>query len=378
MLGGVLQSSAGGGSTMARLITLIALLLAPFGTSLAAAEDVSWNRYGSSTSGFSLQYPAFWEPVAEPPQGVAFQAADPRSVGRGNCSVSVSRMEAIGLVTPEVVLAEMNGRMLLSSFRSALPDAVLIDSGRARLGSATAFSAVIQGTRAGGEGPQAYRMMFVLSYQGQRKYTLLCTALADAYPDAEPVFVRVRDSFRFGGRSAQPPGADLATYVGGVGLRLAAVAGLPDLTFTVTRNPTPDIEVLMGPRIAVSRGLLDALQSEAELAAVLANQTAHLALGDRGGPYGVEDEIKADSLALGYMAQNDYDVAAAIDLQQRFLKYRDENRPGWASGLLAGHPPSTERLAALEDAARRVRSGGIQGREFYQKMIQAAAGSPAL
>lgn len=374
-------SSADRKRSMARFVSLFALLLAPLCVSPAAAQDTPWNRYASSGAGFSLHYPPFWEPVADPPQGVAFQAADPRSVGNGNCSVSVTRMEAVGLVTPEVVLAQMNGRMLLSAFRSALPDARLVDSGRARLGGAEGFSAVVEGTRAGAAAPERYRMMFVLAYRGRQKYTLMCAAVADAYPEAEPLFQKVRDSFRFGGPALAAPGADasgvdVAAYVDGVGRRIATVAGLTDVSFTVTQQAMPDIRVLMGPRVAISRGLLDALHSEAELAAVLAHQVAHLVRGDRGGPYGPEAERDADRLALEYLAQNDYDVAAAIDVMERFQGL--EGQPGWTTGILAEHPLSEERLAALRKAAGKVGPGGIQGQEFYRRNVLAAAGPPAL
>src|SRR5688572_29594563 len=63
---------------------------------------------------------------------------------------------------------------------------------------------------------------------------------------------------------------DLTTYVNGVGQKLAAVADrkLP-YEFVVLNNSVPNAWALPGGKIAVNRGLLTELKSEAELAAVL-------------------------------------------------------------------------------------------------------------
>ena len=67
-------------------------------------------------------------------------------------------------------------------------------------------------------------------------------------------------------------------YVNEVGQKLAAVADrkLP-YEFVVLNNSVPNAWALPGGKIAVNRGLLTELQSEAELAAVLGHEIVHAA-----------------------------------------------------------------------------------------------------
>lgn len=84
--------------------------------------------------------------------------------------------------------------------------------------------------------------------------------------------------------SRQMQGGDLAVdpeltrYVNGVGQKLAGVSDrkLP-YEFTVLNNSVPNAWALPGGKIAVNRGLLTQLNSEAELAAVLGHEITHAA-----------------------------------------------------------------------------------------------------
>ena len=71
---------------------------------------------------------------------------------------------------------------------------------------------------------------------------------------------------------------ELTTYVNGVGQKLAAVSDrkLP-YEFVVLDNSVPNAWALPGGKIAVNRGLLTELTSEAELAAVLGHEIVHAA-----------------------------------------------------------------------------------------------------
>jgi predicted Zn-dependent protease len=71
---------------------------------------------------------------------------------------------------------------------------------------------------------------------------------------------------------------ELTVYVSGVGSRLAAVSDreLP-YEFVVLNNSVPNAWALPGGKIAVNRGLLTELNSEAELAAVLGHEIVHAA-----------------------------------------------------------------------------------------------------
>jgi predicted Zn-dependent protease len=72
----------------------------------------------------------------------------------------------------------------------------------------------------------------------------------------------------------------LAFYVGRVGRRIAAHAGRPDLDFhfRVLSDPEPQGYAILGGFVYVTTGALGRLRSEAELAALLAHEVAHVAL----------------------------------------------------------------------------------------------------
>ena len=71
---------------------------------------------------------------------------------------------------------------------------------------------------------------------------------------------------------------NLVRYVNNVGQRLAAVSDrdLP-YEFVVINDSTPNAWALPGGKIAINRGLLMALENEAELAAVLGHEIVHAA-----------------------------------------------------------------------------------------------------
>lgn len=204
----------------------------------------------------------------------------------------------------------------------------------------------------------------------------------------------------------------LQKYVESVGMKLAAVSDRPHLPyeFTVLDNSVPNAWALPGGKIAVNRGMLLELSSEAELAAVLSHEIVHSAarhgaqMMERGLLMGVgilgleglmhdhkyEDvvvggaavgaglialkysrqaELQADYYGIKYMAAAGYDPHAAVTLQETFLRLEKERSPSWMSGLFATHPPSKERLEANERAAAEYSSEGFKGEKEYAKAI---------
>lgn len=179
---------------------------------------------------------------------------------------------------------------------------------------------------------------------------------------------------------------ELAQYVNEVGNRIAAVSDrkLP-YEFVVLNNGTPNAWALPGGKIAVNRGLLTELRSEAELAAVLAHEIVHAAArhGAKGvernlllqglmlavavasggydfsalavgsavvganlvkQTYSREDELEADHYSMIYLARAGYDPVAAVDLQELFVELSKEKKSNWLEGLFSSHPPSQERV----------------------------------
>lgn len=203
----------------------------------------------------------------------------------------------------------------------------------------------------------------------------------------------------------------LTAYVQRVGNKVAAQSGV-DLPyeFVVLNNSVPNAWALPGGKIAINRGLLTELESEAELAAVLGHEAVHAAarhsakqqsravlmqvgvLGTAiaasdsdygnliaGGAnllaqaglarYGRSAELESDRYGMQYMSRAGYDPQGAVDLQKTFLRLSEGRRTDWLSGLFASHPPSQERVRANEATAATLPAGGIRGRDEYAAVM---------
>ncbi len=206
-----------------------------------------------------------------------------------------------------------------------------------------------------------------------------------------------------GDYNAEP---EVVAYVREVGQKLAAVADrkLP-YEFVVLNNDTPNAWALPGGKIAVNRGLLTRLDSEAELAAVLAHEIVHAAArhgaqqlqrgllmqgavlaasaaasssryGGLAGTaaslgsvllsraYGRDAEREADYYGMRYMLRAGYDPWAAVRLQKLFVKLSKAHDPAWLGGLLATHPPSRERVENNRREAEAL-TRGLRGRRLF-------------
>lgn len=218
--------------------------------------------------------------------------------------------------------------------------------------------------------------------------------------------------------SRQMQGGDYVTnpavtnYVSQVGQRLAAVSDrkLP-YEFKVINDSTPNAWALPGGKIAINRGLLTELNSEAELAAVLGHEIVHsaarhgakgmerslllqgavlavgmassnseygqmavggasVAAGLIGQKYGRDAEREADYYGIQYMARAGYDPQAAVKLQETFVRLSEGRNQSWLSGLFSSHPPSMERVTANHKTARELGVRGEIGQERYQQMMK--------
>ncbi|MEO1037143.1 MAG: M48 family metalloprotease [Pseudomonadota bacterium] len=213
---------------------------------------------------------------------------------------------------------------------------------------------------------------------------------------------------------------DLQSYVNGVGQRLAVVSDLRlPYEFTVLNNSVPNAWALPGGKIAINRGLLTELNSEAELAAVLGHEIVHAAAGHsaqaqtralilQGGilataiaasdsdyaniwlagasvgaqlinqRYSRGAELESDRYGMEYMVAAGYDPQGAVDLQETFVRLSAGRQSDWLSGLFASHPPSQERVAANRATAAALGASGIAGRDTYQRaMANMIAAKPA-
>jgi predicted Zn-dependent protease len=212
----------------------------------------------------------------------------------------------------------------------------------------------------------------------------------------------------------------LTQYVQDVGNRLAAVTDrqLP-YEFVVLNNSVPNAWALPGGKIALNRGLLTELNSEAELAAVLGHEIVHAAArhsakqmergmllqgaliatsvatsdSDYGNfavggasvaaqllnqTYSRSAELESDKYGMLYMSRAGYDPNGAVSLQRTFVRLSEGHSTDWLSGLFASHPPSNDRVEANTAMAATLPAGGETGEDRFQTaMAKTAAAKPA-
>lgn len=200
------------------------------------------------------------------------------------------------------------------------------------------------------------------------------------------------------------------SYVEGIGHRLAAHASRQDIpySFTVIDNPdTINAFALPGGRMYVYTGLMRLAGNEAELAAVMAHEIAHIALRHHAATiarqygfdmltgiilgenprareqlvadlvgagvqarYSRDQERAADELGMQLLADAGYDPAAMITVFEK-LRAAGERRPNLP--IFASHPPTEERLQRLQALAQTfpasVRANPVyEGR--YQEVLE--------
>ncbi len=265
---------------------------------------------------------------------------------------------------------------------------------------------------------------------------LLCLALALSACGINPVtkkrelqFISESQEVQLGEQNYSPTrqsqGGDLTVlpeltaYVNTIGQKLAVVSDrkLP-YEFTVLNSSVPNAWALPGGKIAVNRGLLTELQSEAELAAVLGHEIVHAAarhgakaqergtllqiglaatqIGAAVGgidqniaglliqgagvgaqmvqmKYGRDQELESDHYGMKYMKLAGYDPWGAVTLQETFVRLSHqggEKEQSWLEGLFASHPPSEERVQKNQQTAAELGRGGDVGDDRYRASIE--------
>ncbi len=205
---------------------------------------------------------------------------------------------------------------------------------------------------------------------------------------------------------------ELTAYVQGIGQKLAAVSDrqLP-YEFVVLNDSVPNAWAMPGGKIAFNRGLLYELNSEAELAAVMGHELVHAAARhgaksmERGvllqgamiavgigaqnsdyanlivggaqlgaqlasSKYGRDAESESDYYGMLYMKKAGYDPAAAVTLQETFVRLSADRKSNFIDGLFASHPPSEKRVADNKETLKKVGAGGEWGKEVYAQKVK--------
>ncbi len=208
----------------------------------------------------------------------------------------------------------------------------------------------------------------------------------------------------------------LTDYVREIGKRVTRNTERPDVNyrFFILDSPVVNAFALPGGYIYVSRGVLALAGSEAELAAVLAHEVAHItgrhsaeryshgvltSLGatvlsialDNGAAsqalnmgsnlymssYSRGQEQESDSLGLRYMSRGGYDSAAMSSFlasmqRQSMLESRIAGKKKGGASYFSTHPATSERVVQTRREAEAYSPGTGQGsvkRDAYLKAI---------
>ena len=199
---------------------------------------------------------------------------------------------------------------------------------------------------------------------------------------------RQRSPYQFSGDYGVSTDARLNEYVNRVGLEIAKNSHRPDMPFSyrVVNAAYVNAYSFPGGSVAATRGIMIALQNEAELAALLGHETGHVCArhaaeqagkgklaqlllagatiassaagyGDAAGliqniggfgagallaSYSRDNEREADALGLEYMTRAGYSPIGMVGLTKVLLELHHGKNSG-AQQLFASHPMSSER-----------------------------------
>jgi predicted Zn-dependent protease len=213
---------------------------------------------------------------------------------------------------------------------------------------------------------------------------------------------------------------ELQEYVQRIGEKVAKFSARPDLDwkFTIVDSDVVNAFATQGGYVYITRGILPYMQNEAQLAAVLGHEAAHIAarhvqaakkksalagiasmataiftgipqladLTNLAGAaiisgYGREAELEADRLGAEYLAKAGYDPEAVIEMlaslkdQETFERERariEKREPHIYHGTFASHPSNDLRLqqaVAASASLKNKATGDISNTEGYLKEI---------
>jgi len=189
----------------------------------------------------------------------------------------------------------------------------------------------------------------------------------------------------------------LQAYVDRIGRELAARSERPDLPwhFAVVDDPSVNAFALPGGYVYVTRGLIEHMNSEAELAGVMGHEIGHVAarhqvnqltkqqltqvglmvgmiLSPRvyqygnlanlaGGllflKFGRDDERQADDLGLRYISRSGYPPEAMGNVMTLLTRVSRSEQGGRLPDWLATHPNPEERLQRMQAAYTHLPAG---------------------
>lgn len=184
-----------------------------------------------------------------------------------------------------------------------------------------------------------------------------------------------------------------------------------DFTFSVIDNSRMiNAFALPGGNIYITRGMLDRLDNEAELAVVLGHEVAHVSKRHYARNMGrqmliswvkkflggtdtaiqeaglfltsnlaflrmrQEDELEADYQGTLYIYELNYDPAAAVTLTKKLLGF-EQKMPDFIKVMALTHPPSRERVEAMVRLKESLpaKDGLTLGAEQYKEKLESGS-----
>ncbi|MEM9275693.1 MAG: M48 family metalloprotease, partial [Cyanobacteria bacterium P01_F01_bin.143] len=198
---------------------------------------------------------------------------------------------------------------------------------------------------------------------------------------------------------------DQLQYVNNIGQELAKLMGRDEFTyeFNIVVDPTPNAFALPGGKIFIHTGMLNIIDSEAELAGVLSHEIAHSVLshgykkiadsaltntgvgilsnllGSNTGTsllqvgeillnqkFSRDKEKQADILGLRVLAAADYSADGLYNIMAKLEQLEDSSN--FAQSLLSSHPDSENRMRYIEELIQNkgYNRHAFEGVEEYQ------------
>ena len=167
---------------------------------------------------------------------------------------------------------------------------------------------------------------------------------------------------------------ELAAYINEIGQRLVAYSTMPDGDFTFTLLDSPDINAfaLPGGFIYVNRGLLAFLETEEELAGVIAHEIGHITENHHG-------RRKSQQMTSTVLSTTAYILTGSGDLYDAAQMYGAEVISGFGRDMEleadAAGATSMHRAGYDADALLSV-IGVLKDQEMYRRSAAKAAGKP--
>ena len=193
----------------------------------------------------------------------------------------------------------------------------------------------------------------------------------------------------------------LQNYVQSVGSAIAAKSERPNLpwTFRAVDDPSPNAFALPGGYVFVTRGLLDLMNNEAELASVLGHEIGHVTarhsvhqmseqqlaqlalgvgailsptvaqLGDVASQglgllflkYSRDDESQADDLGFRYALNQGYDVRYMDDVFRSLQRIEESSKQSPLPTWLQTHPGEADRIQAIDKKLAQLQPNQLAG-----------------